>query len=423
MDENRKTGMKKESRSGIIWGRVLGCVLIGYIAYGLWMYWFRPIFGDTEELNYWQYSECLINYQGGFVRRGLLGELVYLICGHTGMSPRYFIGFMCLFIYGSLFYFFFKRFRERHLCWWFLASPLMFGLADNIIRKDFLLFWFALISIMLLKNKRAGAFRCLAACSLIITGMFMHEAFIFFGVPVTALLLWNRNKRYCMIFVAISAAVFLLLCLNKGSEETGIAIVGSWNRIMEGDPLVYTRNNSIGSLGWDALDTFKFHLMLNTDWYDKGMGILMRPLAAFFAYYMVLNFLYTFRTNSTAMVVSDKRGITSVYVFLWICMIPMFTVLSCDYNRLYQYLTVLSVGSFLILDDVSQLFSERYGRVIDKINSWIDGILKPTKGWLMVVFILWAESCGFDTEQMLESSIYGKLPYMTGALIKFLYNL
>lgn len=40
----------------------------------------RPVFG-------WMLSEALINYEGGFVRRGLLGQAVYLTHHHLGWPP------------------------------------------------------------------------------------------------------------------------------------------------------------------------------------------------------------------------------------------------------------------------------------------------------------------------------------------------
>ena len=40
----------------------------------------------TKELSIGQYSDWLINYQGGFVRRGLIGEFLYQI--HSILSIR-----------------------------------------------------------------------------------------------------------------------------------------------------------------------------------------------------------------------------------------------------------------------------------------------------------------------------------------------
>ena len=39
----------------------------------------------------WTIGEWLINYQGGFVRRGLLGEAIYLLCNVIKISPIYVI--------------------------------------------------------------------------------------------------------------------------------------------------------------------------------------------------------------------------------------------------------------------------------------------------------------------------------------------
>ena len=39
----------------------------------------------------WTTSEWLINYQGGFVRRGLIGELLYQIHNLSGIQLRYLV--------------------------------------------------------------------------------------------------------------------------------------------------------------------------------------------------------------------------------------------------------------------------------------------------------------------------------------------
>ena len=37
------------------------------------------LFDHTLSKDAWQYGEWLINYQNGFVRRGLIGEFIYLV--------------------------------------------------------------------------------------------------------------------------------------------------------------------------------------------------------------------------------------------------------------------------------------------------------------------------------------------------------
>ena len=35
------------------------------------------LFDNAIQLDSWQYGEWLINYQSGFVRRGIIGEIIY----------------------------------------------------------------------------------------------------------------------------------------------------------------------------------------------------------------------------------------------------------------------------------------------------------------------------------------------------------
>ena len=44
----------------------------------------------------WTIGEWLINYQGGFVRRGFLGEGIYILCNAIKISPIFVIWFISI---------------------------------------------------------------------------------------------------------------------------------------------------------------------------------------------------------------------------------------------------------------------------------------------------------------------------------------
>jgi hypothetical protein len=67
--------------------------------------------GQTKEG--WNITEWLINYQGGFVRRGLPGEMLYQISHHFGITPYYIIVFVCLLLYVSLTIFFCVSYKKK----------------------------------------------------------------------------------------------------------------------------------------------------------------------------------------------------------------------------------------------------------------------------------------------------------------------
>ena len=103
----------------------------------------------TEKKSYFEYSDWLINYQGGFTRRGLFGEILFIlhkVSGldldlilYLGVTSMYFVFF--LFLYKIL-----KKSNLNFLNTLILFSPLSFTyLALNKTlagRKEILLFNF-----------------------------------------------------------------------------------------------------------------------------------------------------------------------------------------------------------------------------------------------------------------------------------------
>ena len=412
------------SRSAVLWGRVLSCALIVYIAYGLAIYWFKLTFVIPDGINYWQFTEWLINYEGGFVRRGLLGEMLYWFCSHTGIGPRYIISFASIAIYLSLFYFFFKKFRDRGLCWWFLAAPFMFGFCYSVIRKDFLLLWLFISTLMLLKSENPSVWRRIASGLLMILALFLHEAYIFFGVPVILLLLADGKRKWLFaVTVASVVSTFILMSVNHGSREIVDSINESWNLLSGRDMLVYNPENSIGALEWECVHTFNRHLRRNIDYQYYCIGLFLRPVAMFFAYYLIVNFLKVFSHKDTRYNSADQTNIGAVYILLTLCMFPMWTVLSCDYLRLYQYICMCTIGTFLVLDRkrIAGIFPQSCLRYVSRLNRVIDRGLPGSKGWLLVVFLLWWPDPSFYYfTEALQESIAGKLSVLFGSLVKYI---
>lgn len=422
MDSN--TSAEDRSRISVIWGRILGGALVLYIVYGLAIYWFKLTFIIPDGINYWQFTEWLINYEGGFVRRGLLGEMLYWFCSHTGIGPRYIISFISLALYLSLFYFFFKKFRERGLCWWFLASPIMFGFVDSVIRKDFILLWLFISTLILLKNDNPSAWRRIIVGVLMIIGMFLHEAYIFFGAPVVLLLLADGKHR-CIFAVTVVSVIstFILMSVNNGSHEIVNSINESWNLLSGRDKLVYTPENSIGALEWECISTFKRHFKRNIGYPHYCIGLFVRPVAMFFAYYMIVNFLKAFSHNDTRHRVDDQTNIGAVYILLSVCMLPMWTVLSCDYLRLYQYVGICTIGTFLVLDRkrIAGIFPPLFLRYVSGINRIIDRGLPVSKGWMLVIFLCWFDGPSwYSLDIGFEYSIFGKLSVLFGSIVKYI---
>lgn len=301
-----------------------------------------------------QLSEFLINYEGGFVRRGLLGQILFEICQYFNCSPVVIPYFFCIVIWLVTLAFFLYRFHSRQLLWWILLSPIMFGMAYDIVRKDYITYIIAIAMFMLVGN---GSFLSLKKYAvfivLMVLGLFVHESMIFYAIPIGCLMLWKigNNSKFSLLASFIAISIFALLAFFKGNDMTVNKIMDSWNHLQPADTasLLTSKENSIGAIGWELSHAVKYHLQRNFHNPSFGwFGVVYQPIVMFFAYYLIMNFTAIFIGNRDKADYA-RLSLSSVFIFVCICLIPMFLFLSCDYARLYQYAFVMAYAVYLIL--------------------------------------------------------------------------
>lgn len=363
---------------------------------------------SPNPLRTFYYSEFLINFQGGFVRRGLLGELLYQLYTYTHYPLVPFITVISYVAFFTVFVFFFYKFYKQKYCWWILLSPLFLGYTMDIVRKDFILY--CLLIGVLYESYDSSRIKVLFASFLVCLGLFLHEAFIFWGYPIYVLILLSRpcNKLLKWILIIIPIAIFALLSIFKGNAEVAHQIVDSWNSIIPGQPLTYSSSSSIGSIGWETLNTFKMHLNWNAS--KWGSGIVLIPLYLCAGYYMFTNFLFVFSKQSIEKKDSNKLVLSLVYSLTALCMIPMFTVLSCDTGRNFQYISVVTFATFLIIPSnaIISSFPKWYKRLVIRFNNYITKVIPPSQK-LIIIMLLFVGMCPyiFSLQSCLCNSVIG----------------
>ena len=87
------------------------------------------LYDNAINLDTVQYGGWLINYQNGFVRRGIIGEIIYLFSKITGnniqISFYLIISFIILFYY-YLNYLFIKNIKKNFINYFIIFSPLFY---------------------------------------------------------------------------------------------------------------------------------------------------------------------------------------------------------------------------------------------------------------------------------------------------------
>lgn len=99
--------------------------------------WVLIVIGATHQVGFhegFNIGDWLVNYQGGFVRRGFIGEIVYLLSKSTGFNPAYYVVMIQSIIFAIFFFFSWKILKETSdlVKYAFLIfSPFLFTFAIN----------------------------------------------------------------------------------------------------------------------------------------------------------------------------------------------------------------------------------------------------------------------------------------------------
>lgn len=341
------------------------------------------------DINNWGYTEFLINYQGGFIRRGLLGELLFQFSRFSGVSPVTVIMVISLTVYAIVLAYYLRKIHASGACWWIVLSPLFLGFVDELVRKDFILYALLTVMIMLVRKPQVSVRRIAAATVIAVISLMLHEAFMFWGIPLFILLVTvgNRNKesrKWGVVSAIVIFVVFMLLCYCNGTRTASNHIIGSWNTLLSGAPLDYDGYNSIMSLRWGVADTVRMHWEYN---FPTLGACILRALFLLASYYLVT------RLPGIFMSAKDREEATSTLSILYIAsivfLLPMFLFLSCDYARIYQYASVAVFSVWLNVSSsrVQSIFPASVVRLNSILVRKTDTMLPPRR-WLLILLLL-----------------------------------
>lgn len=255
-----------------------------------------------------------------------------------------------------------RRSRRAGWCWWLILSPLLCGYVADVIRKDYLQLLLMVPILTLCARQRLSDVRCFAVMALLVLELFLHEAFIFWGAPLPLLVMLtsSRSRVTSIGCAAVVVFAFLLQSYWHGDAAVTEGIVASWQGVCpRADHMIA---HSFGGLDWELMNTIQKHFRGN--FYDTSIGwwqAAERVLVFVINAVVVTQFAGAFsREAGTPRGIALTVRVTRVYLLLAICLLPMFTVLSCDYGRIYLYLTASTVMACMMLPP----------RTLDRATGW-----------------------------------------------------
>lgn len=334
----------------------------------------------------WGITEYMVNYQGGFVRRGLVGELLYqLSLVIPQVDPRWYMVLISGGSLGLVLCFFISKFRAHGLCWWILPLNVCLMGAYDLIRKDFLCAMLVIWMLQLFAQNWRGPVRCGIVMLLLAISLNVHEC-IFFMIGPILMLLFLQDKGMSIICricgSLLPVAMMVWVCLHKGDAAVAEKIWNSWGGIADafndGIP-----KGTIASIGWDTKYALEYHVKENFltrslfayGWYSK-------PILWCVVLIFTLNILFLHRRSEKLSISADVHRMLGILVFQFISLLPMFTVLSCDSSRICFYWLVSSFAVYFCIP--AEVLNNAFPSFYKKLMSRLQRGIVIEKSWKIV---------------------------------------
>ena len=342
----------------------------------------------------WTTSEWLINYQGGFVRRGLVGEILVQINYFLNFEIRnlvFIFEIILLFTYYFYIINFFKKIDFSPLLILIIFSPLGFLFpvteTEAIARKEVLLFCLYLLylSSILERNQK------------------LTYSILLFGLPVLNLV-WDGNIFYILFFIY----TFFVSRIKINKKEVIIFSISLIPYLISTIILITTKSNdqmleemckAINEPCFGAMNFLDYSFK---DQMNYGLSKLKIEYLIRYSFISIICFF------PLLLIFYDQKDKSKIFLGYVICVIPTFIFLyiSFDWGRYLHILYVFSVITLIFLLKIKKLELEET-RLFIFINE-----LKKKKNKLYFLYIYFFLYLFAWHPKIILTDDIGSLPYL-----------
>lgn len=357
---------------------------------------FLSLFEDNISIyNGYIISDYMINYQGGFVRRGLIGEIMYQI---FQIHPY---PFHTAILYLDLFFWLVLLVITARICIvkkLLPIYPLAIFMGILAYRRDFMMiviaYYIYLLLIKYITTKRKSFY--VACCALTILSILIYEPSFFFIVPISVLIFWNSIKEKsphyqirCLIKAfALPLVAMILVCLSKGSNAIASSIWNSWMPLFDYIGKEYLPDHipaAINFLERPTGEVIKFHLDLNYHLWDNKCYLYTTGSLFFF---IISYYLTTRAPRKQNAPQQEYLLLSDVYIAQFVCLLPMFSILSCDFGRTIYYVILTSyLLTYLLQKNGIQIEIPVIHTISVKMQSLLDNRLFFDNFWSYIILL------------------------------------
>ena len=342
----------------------------------------------------WTTSEWLINYQGGFTRRGLVGEILVQINTFLNFEIRnlvFIFEIILLFTYYFHLINFFKKIEFSPIIILIIFSPLGFLFpvteTEAIARKEVLLFCLYLFYLGSILNRNQK----------------ITYLILLIGLPIMNLV-WDGNIFYVFFFIY----TFFLSKININKKEVIIFLITLIPYLISFIILITTKSNDqMLQEMCKAINEPCFGAMNFLDYSFKDQmnyGLSRLKIEYIFRYL----FIFIICFFPFLLIFYDQKNKTGIFLGYIVCVIPTFIFLyvSFDWGRYLNILYIFSVITLIFLIKIKKIVIEKT-RLFIFINELIKDKYKLY--FLYIYFFLYLFS--WHPKVILTDNI-GSLPYL-----------
>ena len=306
--------------------------------------------------NVYAFNELFVNYQAGFIRRGLLGEIFWQLNDKFSINPKFFFSIFFFIIYlAQIFLFFnlFKRYIVSKAIFIFIVlspsfllfhiySPELYFLKDSIIKFVFILHAYIFYNFFVIKKDKEVYLKYLKflIIPILFTIILTHEYQVFslslhFLISIGAANKKDDIKFFFIYYSPLIISIILVMIFlgNPVQFENLSNILKVFNvelnYYLEGGLYKY-----IGSF-------YKWHFFYFS--YDDFLSLFLSFILSVFIFYILFQYLIEKK------IITFQSKYQNKYLLYFLPILIPF-LLTTDHGRNLSFLSFYLISFYLILN-------------------------------------------------------------------------
>ena len=369
-------------------------------------------------LNNYAYQELFLNYEGGFVRRGLIGSIFFKIHKLTNISPEIFFPTLMIIIHSfcalCLFLILkkYKNYNLINLVILFSPSLLLFSIYDfnMFFVKDifvkFAILFHGILVVNFFSNKSLYnvVLKYFLLPYISFVTIFIHEyQLFFFSVHFLFSLIILKKETIYKTYLFYFFICLLVLVLFTGDKYILEEIN---NSLLKFNIKIHSQLS--GGILWYLGGWYKWHLYY-FGYKDFFMFFMSFILSLWIFFYFFQNLI-----NKKILLMNFK----SQYAYLFFLIPSLGIFIATDHGRNFSLLSIHLVVFYLVLNINYNLLNKKYNEILSNFSHLNFFII-----FIFLYIFMWRlpQDAGFGGKEQINTIFKGSLFSEFKEFIKYLY--